>query len=130
MNYLFLSLLLLIFTAGPVIADEETTAETTNTIGNTLNQEILTNEMQDLTIDNKMTEPKATKPRNKWDFSDRPEDKINKSQPSNEKTSTDKNGYKRPMTKPKEKWLEKDTTKTKKSLTTDKIKTNKFPTLK
>ena len=129
MNHLFLAVILLTFTCGSVLADEEKADTTTVTIENATIPETLSNEIKNQTDGNQISEPIVTKPRNKWDFSDHQEDKPKNNQSAADKTSKDKYDN-RPATKPKEKWSKKVSGSTTKSLTTDKIKTTKFPVLK
>lgn len=95
MKYIFWCLLVFNLSTMPAIADEtineETAESTTETLENSTT-EALVNEEKSV-VENQQpsqTEEPQKRPRGKWDFSDRPEDKKNKTSQDNKKQNTNK----------------------------------------
>ena len=86
MKYLLLGLFILTVPVSTAFAEEQTTDNTTVTLENSEITEPLKNEVLPTDQETTTPEKKQTKPRNKWDFSDHPEDKKSKAENTTEKT--------------------------------------------
>ena len=126
MKYLFLSVFILTVPVSTALAEEQTTDDTIVTLENSQTTESLKNESLPPDKDSITTETKKIRPRNKWDFSDHPEDKKTKAKSATEKNKDNKKYDKNNIPiKPKEKWKIDNTKQTWKFPKTENTKSNR-----
>lgn len=101
MKPLLLSLLLLALAAVPAFAQDDAADQTMVTLENSQNV-VLTNET--VPPEEKVKNTVVEKPRSKWDFSDRPQDKKNKTQETATKSKSKSYSTKQGV-KPRKDWM-------------------------
>jgi len=128
MKYLLLGVFILTVTVSTALAEEQTMDDTTTTLENSQTTESLKNESLPSDKDRIPAETKKIRPRNKWDFSGRPEDKKTKAKSAAEKIQGNKKyGKNNIPIKPKEKWKIDNTKETWKFPKSETTKSNHQP---